>query len=330
VNNYQPQGVIPACLLPFDSTLQIDEQAYRNHLRDVASVEGISAVTVNGHASEVHALTLAEQQRVLEITLAELGDRLPVIAGVYATASVQAARIATMAETAGAAALLIFPPESMTLGGEQRPEIALRHVQCITDASELPLILFQYPQSSRLGYPLETLLTLCRRYPAIAAIKDWCNDPVLHERQIRTLHALEQPVRVLTTHSAWLLASLVLGCDGILSGAGSVIANLHVALWQAISAGDLARAQAVNERIYPTVRAFYDPPLLDMHNRMKEALVLLRRWQAAHVRPPLVKLDASEIAGIGHHLAAAQLTAETLYRPIETATPLRAGSRRLG
>jgi 4-hydroxy-tetrahydrodipicolinate synthase len=35
-----------------------------------------------------------------------------------------------------------------------------------------------------------------------------------------------------------------------------------------------------------------------MHNRMKEALVLLGRIPEAHVRPPLMKIEASEIARI--------------------------------
>jgi 4-hydroxy-tetrahydrodipicolinate synthase len=61
--------------------------------------------------------------------------------------------------------------------------------------------------------------------PTIRAIKDWCSDPALHERHIRTLAALPRPVTVLTTHSAWLMASLVMGCGGLLSGAGSVVAR---------------------------------------------------------------------------------------------------------
>ena len=42
-----PRGVIPAVLLPFDSQLQIDEPAYRNHLRDVIAVDGVTGLTVN-------------------------------------------------------------------------------------------------------------------------------------------------------------------------------------------------------------------------------------------------------------------------------------------
>jgi len=47
--------------------------------------------------------------------------------------------------------------------------------------------------------------------------------------------------------------------------------------------------------MYPLVRAFYADPVLDMHNRMKEALVILGQLDEAHVRPPLMKLSTPEI-----------------------------------
>jgi 4-hydroxy-tetrahydrodipicolinate synthase len=295
---FEPTGVIPACLMPFRSDLSIDEAAYRRHVRDVASVEGISAITINGHAAEVHALDVDEQRRALELTKDELGDQLPVVVGIHTPGSQQAARLARMAEEGGADGLLVFPPESLALGGRLRPELAVEHVGRIAEASQLPLILFQYPASSHLDYPLDTLLALCKRFPAIRAIKDWCNDPVLHERHVRVLHALDRRVNVLSTHSAWLLGSLVLGCDGLLSGAGSVIAPLQVALGEAVRANDLALARRVNDRMYPAVCLFYREPLLDMHNRMKEALVRLGRLEAAFVRPPLVRLPPEEIEAI--------------------------------
>ena len=117
---------------------------------------------------------------------------------------------------------------------------------------------------------------------------------MLHERQIRTLQSLPRPVNVLTTHSAWLMSSLVLGCNGLLSGSGSVIPDLQAALWQAVQANDLATARAINDRIYPLAQAFYTAPALDMHNRMKQCLVLLGRMERAVVRPPLVRITDAE------------------------------------
>src|SRR4029077_16229659 len=94
---------------------------------------------------------------------------------------------------------------------------------------------------------------------------------------------------------SWLFASLVLGCNGLLSGSGSVIPDLQVQLFQAVQADDLAEAGRLNDRIEPLSRCFYAEPWTDMHNRMKEALVLLGRLPRAVVRPPLVKLGRVEI-----------------------------------
>jgi len=305
--DYDPRGVIPACLLPFDDALNIDEAAYRKHLRDVVAVPGLSAITVNAHASEVASCSFEEQARVLDVTLDEVGDRIPVVNGIYADGSLEAARIARMADAGGAAGLLVFPPNPFILGAQGRPEMALAHFKAIADATDLPLIGFQYPLAGGQGYPLPTLLRLAEEVPTFKAIKDWSNDVPLHERHIRVLQSLPRPVNVLTTHSAWLLSSLVLGPNGLLSGSGSVIADLQAALWQAVADNDLARARRLSDRIHPLTEAFYADPFVDMHNRMKAALVILGRIPNAAVRPPLVKLSAQEIATITRALEQAQV-----------------------
>lgn len=311
--HYRPKGVIPATLMAFRDDFSIDEAEARRHLSDVAATPGLNAITVNGHASEVHACTFEEQQRILDFSLEEIGDRLPLINGVYADGSLEAARIARMAEQAGASCLLVFPPQSMIMGGQLRPEMALAHFKTIAAATDLPMILFQYPMATGLGYPFETLLRLLEEVPSIVAIKDWSNDGAQHERHIRTLQGLPRPVTVLTTHSAWLMSSLTMGCEGLLSGAGSIIADLQVALFEAVQARDLARAQAVNDRIYPMAQAFYAPPFLDMHNRMKECLVMLGRLESAVMRPPLVKLGQAELDRLRAALEAAGLRREGAF-----------------
>ena len=102
------------------------------------------------------------------------------------------------------------------------------------------------------------------------------------------------------------MSSLVMGADGLLSGAGSVIADLQAALFRAVLAKDLASAQELADRIYYTTQVFYCDPFGDMHNRMKEALVLLGRLDGpAVVRPPLMKLTETEIARIAEAMTAA-------------------------
>ena len=161
--SYVPHGVIPAVLLPFHDDLSIDDNSFRRHLRDVTATKGLSAITINAHSTEVASCTFEEQRRVLDIALDEIGDKLPVVNGVWADGSVEAARIARMATEGGASALLVFPPAPFTLG--QSPEMALAHFKRIADASDLPIIVFQYPLATGQGYPRDTLLRMCEQVP---------------------------------------------------------------------------------------------------------------------------------------------------------------------
>ena len=291
-------GVIPATLLAFNNDFEIDEKSSRKHIRDCALTNGISAITVNGHSSEIHACSFDEQKRILNFSLDEVGDITHVINGIYADGSIEAAKIAKMSSDNGASALLCFPPQSMSMGGHLRPEMALEHFKRIADSTDLPLICFNYPSAGNLSYPFETLLKLFEAVPTIKAIKDWSNDPMLHEKHIKTFQNLSNPVNVLTTHSSWLMSSLVMGANGLLSGAGSIMADFQVALFKAVQNKDLTLAQAINDKIFPLAQAFYSPPFLDMHNRMKEALVLLGKLEKAVVRPPLMKLSNEEIQNL--------------------------------
>ena len=94
MRSYIPYGVSPAVLLPFDDDLAIDEAAFRKHLRDVAATDGISAITINAHSTEVASCTFDEQRKVLDIARDEIGARLPLVNGIWADGSPEAARIA--------------------------------------------------------------------------------------------------------------------------------------------------------------------------------------------------------------------------------------------
>ncbi len=249
-----PTGVIPACILPFHDDLSIDLKSFAKHLQHTAAVPGLSGVTINAHSTEVASCTLEEQHQVMDSTMDAIGDKLPIVHGVYAEGSLEAARIARQATKQGAAALLVFPPGPFTLG--QNPEMVLAHFKRIADASDLPIIAFQYPLAGGQGYPRDTLNRLLDEVPTVRAIKDWCNAVPQHERQIVELQSRSRPVNVLSTHSAWLFSSLVLGCNGKLSGSGSVIADLQSELFNAVKANDLAKARAVTDRIRPTAQAF--------------------------------------------------------------------------
>jgi 4-hydroxy-tetrahydrodipicolinate synthase len=299
-------GVMPANLLPFTADLAIDEAAYRRHLRWLADTRGVTGIVANGHASEVSSLTRDERKRSLAIALDEIAGACPVVAGVYADGTAEAVDLARDARAAGAAGVLVFPPTLFVWGAQLKPDMAIRHFSEIAEKADLPIVVFEYPPASGVGYTPETLARLCR-IPQVAAVKDWSNDIVAFEANLRAVRATGRPVAVLSAFTMSLMASFLLGADGAISGMGSVTADLQAELFEACGKGDLDGARRINDRLDLLVRAFYAPPFVDMHNRMKEALVLLGRLPAAHVRPPLTPVAPAEREAIRQALVAAGL-----------------------
>lgn len=299
-------GVIPANILPFDEALAIDEAAYRRHLSWLANVDGVDTIVVNGHAAEVSSLRREERRRALGIAGEQVGGRVRLVAGIFAEGTGEAEDLARDARAEGASGVLVFPPSMLQWGGNTRPAVARAHVAAVAAAADLPVIVFQYPTAGDWGYTLETLLVVASLEPVVA-VKDWSQDMVAFERTLRALHTLDPPTTVLSSFSASLYATLALGADGLISGMGSVVADLQSALFQAVAAGDHKIAREINDLLFPLAQCFYAPPFLDAHSRMKEALVQLDRLSRAVVRPPLLPLDDAERERVRVALTAAGL-----------------------
>ncbi|MBI3824617.1 MAG: dihydrodipicolinate synthase family protein [Candidatus Rokubacteria bacterium] len=297
-------GVMPANLLPFTADLAIDEAAYRRHLRALADTRGVTGIVANGHAAEVSSLSHEERRRALAITTDEVAGACPVIAGVYSDGTAEAVELALDAKRAGAAGVLVFPPTLFMWGAQAKPDMVWRHFSEIAARADLPIVVFEYPPASGIGYAPETLARLAK-IPQVAAVKDWSNEIVAFERNLQALRATGRPVAMLSAFTMSLMATFLLGADGAISGMGSVTADLQAELFEACQKGDLDGARRINARLDPLVKVFYAPPFVDMHNRMKEALVLLGRIPAAHVRPPLTPVSPAEREAIRRALVAA-------------------------
>jgi 4-hydroxy-tetrahydrodipicolinate synthase len=300
-------GVMPANILPFLADLSIDEPAYRRHLRWLADTRGVTGIVANGHAAEVSSLTREERRRALAIALDQVAGACPVVAGVYSDGTREAVEFAREAKVEGAAGVLVFPPTLFMWGAQNKPDMVMRHFSEIAAGADLPIIVFEYPPASGIGYAPETLARLTE-IPQVAGVKDWSNDIVAFERNLRALRGTGRPVAMLSSFTMSLMSTFLLGADGAISGMGSVTADLQGELFDLCQKGDVDGARRVNDRLDHLVRVFYAPPFVDMHNRMKEALVILGRIPAAHVRPPLTPVSDAERDAIRDALRAAGLS----------------------
>jgi 4-hydroxy-tetrahydrodipicolinate synthase len=299
-------GVVPAIITPFNEDLSIDTGTLERYAGWVAEAR-IGALFCSGHAGEVASLSAPERKQVIEIVVSAAGDK-PVIAGNYADSLEDAIAQGRDAKAAGATALTIFPPPNIGAFGDDliADDMVVNWHRAVTEGAELPGVIFLYRRNSNSSYSREALLRLAEM-DSIVAIKEGSGLLTEYEANYRMLSQLDAPLPVLSTNNSWLLSSLAVGGDGIMSGAGSVIARQQVELWEAVEREDLAAARAVNDQLYELNLAFYQPQFIDMHSRMKVALTMLGIIPRPNPRPPLLPISDAQQAQIRAGLVSAGL-----------------------
>ena len=278
------RSVIPAALTPLDESLELHMADWRRHIAALAAVPGVTAIMVNGASGHDNTLTRDERRRLLAEALIAAGPRVAILAALRETKTeTSLAPFAQDAAAEGADAMVIMPPADKADLEWDRARVRFDRA---LSASPLPVAIYQT------AYDTDTLVQLAA-LPRIFAVKEGSGAPAVFERNLRALRALNRGIAVWTTHSSWLLADLAVGADGLLSGMGSVAAELQVALAAAVERSDLAAARVVNDRLYPLTQAFYRPGQ-DAHTRMKYALHKLGRVSTDRVRPPRQSVDAAD------------------------------------
>ncbi|HIO03041.1 MAG TPA: dihydrodipicolinate synthase family protein [Alphaproteobacteria bacterium] len=305
----QLHGVITATVLPFKFDGSIDWHSYHKLLEYCAAPEDISAIFVNGHAGEGATLDAEEREDVITATRKFLqGTDKPLLAGVIPYSTQSAVHQARAAESSGADVLVLFPMPQFSAGGAISHDAPLAYVREVASQTSIPISIFQYPLKSGLGYSTETLIALAD-IPQVIAIKEGSDDIMAYEENWRKIKEAAPNVAVLASNFDWFLAQCSIGTDGILSGLASLAPDILIDLWCATKKGDLDAMRSISDRLYHLVRSIYGtPPRMDMHTRIKEALVAIGVIDCARPRPPLLSVSRE----VTNHIHAALIKVDFL------------------
>jgi 4-hydroxy-tetrahydrodipicolinate synthase len=286
------EGLIPATVLPMREGAEIDEAGLRRYIRHVAGAKP-KALAINVDTGEGPHLWQKERLRVLELVLAEVGDRIPVIAGLGAQFTAQAVELARETKEVGAAGLLVFPIGAYQ-GLPLDPELPVRYHAAIGDATGLPLILFQLqPALGGVNFEPETLERLCR-VAQVVAIKEASFDRKRFVEVRDAVKAARPDCVYLTGNDNFIHESFLLGAQGALIGFGAVATHQQVELVTHALAGRHEQARAIMERLTPLVDAIFAPPVRNYRARAKAALVMQGILDRETVRPPLLPISDAE------------------------------------
>jgi 4-hydroxy-tetrahydrodipicolinate synthase len=305
----QLHGVITATVLPFKFDGSIDWHSYHKLLEYCAAPEDISAIFVNGHAGEGATLDAEEREDVITATRKFLqGTDKPLLAGVIPYSTQSAVHQARAAESSGADVLVLFPMPQFSAGGAISHDAPLAYVREVASQTSIPISIFQYPLKSGLGYSTETLIALAD-IPQVIAIKEGSDDIMAYEENWRKIKEAAPNVAVLASNFDWFLAQCSIGTDGILSGLASLAPDILIDLWCATEKSDLDAMRSISDRLYHLVRSIYGtPPRMDMHTRIKEALVAIGVIDCARPRPPLLSVSRE----VTNHIHAALIKVDFL------------------
>ena len=282
-------SVAVAMVTPFHEggALDIDSAvALANKLVD----DGCDAILLSGTTGESPTTHQPEKDELVREVKKSLGNRAMVIAGAGSNDTAHAVRVAQGALESGADGLLVVAPYY------NRPsqEGVYQHILAVTQATDLPVMIYDIPGRTGVKLELDTLKRLAE-HPRILAVKDATWD-VAGGFVKMDVTGLEYYSGDDALNFAWLAH----GASGVVSVAGHIIAKQLRALVTEVDAGDLPAARAEAARQRPVIQAIMGGGQGAV--MAKEALKLAGVLPSATLRLPLVGASKGQIAELAQVL----------------------------
>ncbi|MGE7989592.1 dihydrodipicolinate synthase family protein [Pseudomonas sp. NPDC089554] len=237
-------GIIGYTITPFSQDgEQLDLPALGKSI-DRLIDGGVQSIAPLGSTGEGAYLSDSEWQQVAQYSLEHIDGRLPSIVSVSDLTTAGAVRRARFAQQHGADAVMVLPSAYWKLS----PEEIVQHYRTIGAAIDLPIMLYNNPATSGTDMPVELILRIVREVDNVTMVKESTGDI----QRMHKLHLLgEGQVPFYNGSNPLALEAFVAGAKGWCTAAPNLIPALNQQLYQAVLAGDLAKAQALFYRQLP-------------------------------------------------------------------------------
>lgn len=283
-------GSIPALITPFKDG-EIDEDCFAKLIeRQIAG--GSSALVPMGTTGESATVSHDEHRRVTELCIAVAAGRVPVIAGCGSNATAEAASLMRHAEQAGADAALVVVPYY----NKPSQEGMAAHFEALTEASRLPILIYNIPGRSVVEMSVETMARLARR-PGIIGVKD-ATGAIARVSAQRA--ACGTDFIQLSGNDELALAFNVTGGVGCISVTANVAPELCAKFQAACARGDWSEALTLNDRLFPLHIALFSDASPGPTKYALSRLGLCTQEMRLPLTPPSAHARAAVDAALAH------------------------------
>jgi 1-pyrroline-4-hydroxy-2-carboxylate deaminase len=235
-------GVMVATALPLRNDLSVDFDRYAEHVRWLVD-SGCDGVCPNGSLGEYQSLTPDERAEVVRTAVAAAGgDR--VLPGVGAYGALEARRWAEQAAEAGAASVLLLPPNAYR--ADER--IVMAHYAEVAKAG-LPIVAYNNPHDTKVDLT-PALLASLHEAGHIVAVKEFSGDV----RRPYEIAERAPRLDLLIGADDVLVELAVAGAKGWIAGFPNAFPAESVALYEAAVRGELDRAVPLYRALHPLLR----------------------------------------------------------------------------
>lgn len=236
------KGIIPPVVTPYTHDHRIDQASLRKVIRHLLA-GGVHGLFLLGSTSECVFLSPAQRAEVIEVALAEVNGRVPVVAGILDAVTDHCIAHARQAESLGVDGLVLTAPYyTRTSQGE-----IVDHFQYVKQAVDLPIIAYDIPVCVHVKLARETLADMHRRQ-LICALKDSSGDDG-NLRMVMQDFAEHPDFSILTGSEIVADYALLGGAHGCVPGLGNVDPAAYVRLYEAARRGDWVSARHEQERL---------------------------------------------------------------------------------
>ena len=234
------KGIIPPLVTPFKEDETIDEAALRENVRFMMK-KNVHGICIGGSTGEGHTLSTEELARLIEIACEEVNGTIPVVAGIIANSTRKAIEMAKAVAKYDVAALQVTPVHYVFKPTE---DATYAHFKRMTETVDLPVIIYNVVPWNYLSPAL--LVRLMEGLPGIIGVKQSAGDLKLMADLMITI---PEGKLVFTAVDALLYASFAMGAHGTIAANPAAVPGVCVTLWNAVQAGDHAKAQKIHKAL---------------------------------------------------------------------------------
>ena len=245
------KGVYTALITPFTEEDLLDEEGLRYLLQRQINAD-VDGIVMLGTTGEAPTLTVKEKEQIIEIAKKECAQKTSFIIGTGSYSTKKTVEDTIAAENAGANAALIVTPYY----NKPTQEGLYRHFKEITDATKLPIIIYNIAGRTAQNMQTETLKRIME-IPSIVGIKEGSGNMFQIGDVIGLARKIRPDFSVLSSDDALTLPLMALGGDGIISVISNIVPEEVKRMVDAISAGNYSLAQALHHNLMPLVNAAF-------------------------------------------------------------------------